>query len=315
MRYIVSILSGILSVSLLASPAWAADEAPSATASGTQEKANEMEKAYPGLASGVLTHARLAELPEGNLLRSEQVGIMVEELTKAVEEAPAQVRKQLKKNAFFLLEQLAARKLLIQAAKNAPDAQEASDENALVQSYLQGIVAKVSVTDAEMMDFYQKNRNMFGEATFDQLKKQLHQHLVQEKQQEAVAEHIRSFGKRVRIQVSAAWVKEQVPLLRDNPVDKARASGRPSMADFGSHGCGPCDMMTPILETLKKKHEGKANILFVDVSEEQILAARYGVRSIPVQVFFDKDGKEVFRHMGFFPQDEIEKKLGEMGVK
>jgi len=46
-----------------------------------------------------------------------------------------------------------------------------------------------------------------------------------------------------------------------------------------------------------------------------VLAARYGIGSIPVQVLFDKDGKERFRHVGFFPQDEIEKKLAEMGVK
>jgi thioredoxin 1 len=45
------------------------------------------------------------------------------------------------------------------------------------------------------------------------------------------------------------------------------------------------------------------------------LAARYGIQSIPVQIFFDKDGKEVFRHVGVFPQEEIEKKLAEMGVK
>jgi len=53
----------------------------------------------------------------------------------------------------------------------------------------------------------------------------------------------------------------------------------------------------------------------VHVQEEQVLAARYGIESIPVQVFFDKNGKEVFRHTGFFPQNEIEKKLTKMGVQ
>jgi len=76
--------------------------------------------------------------------------------------------------------------------------------------------------------------------------------------------------------------------------------------------------------TSKKLYEMKAeaiqaaghpNVLFVHVREEQVLAARYGVQSIPVQVFFDKDGREVFRHVGFFPQEELEKKLAEMGVK
>ena len=56
-------------------------------------------------------------------------------------------------------------------------------------------------------------------------------------------------------------------------------------------------------------------MLFVHVGQEQILAARYGIQTIPMQVFFDKDGKEVFRHVGFWPQEEIEKKLAEMGVQ
>jgi thioredoxin 1 len=98
-------------------------------------------------------------------------------------------------------------------------------------------------------------------------------------------------------------------------VDKARASGKPSLVDFGSTGCRPCDMLAPILEALKEKYAGKLNVLFIHIGQEQILASRYGIQTIPAQVFFDKNGKEVFRHIGFFPQDEIEKKLAELGFK
>jgi thioredoxin 1 len=154
-----------------------------------------------------------------------------------------------------------------------------------------------------------------GGATLEQIKNDLKQYLLQQKQQKAVAEYIRTMGQRVSIEVNKDWVEQQNTLARDNPVDKARASGRPSLIDFGSTGCRPCDMMTPILETLKKKYEKQLNVLFVHVGKEQIFAARYGIQSIPVQIFFDKDGKEFFRHTGFFPQDEIEKKLTELGVK
>lgn len=41
---------------------------------------------------------------------------------------------------------------------------------------------------------------------------------------------------------------------------------------------------------------------------------RYGIDAIPTQIFFDKEGKEVFRHTGFFPQEQIEKKLSELGA-
>lgn len=58
----------------------------------------------------------------------------------------------------------------------------------------------------------------------------------------------------------------------------------------------------------------KLNVVFVHVGEEQVLAARYGIRSIPVQVFFDAEGREVFRHVGFFAQDDVNRQLAQMGV-
>ena len=173
----------------------------------------------------------------------------------------------------------------------------------------------MNVSDEEIAEFYNQNKSTFGGATLESVKPQCGNYLLDQKQSEAVRKHIETIGQRMLIEVSAPWVKEQSAPARDNPVDKARMSGKPSMVDFGSHGCTPCDMMTPILETLSKKYEGKANVLFVHVGEEQLLAQRYGIESIPVQAFFDKDGKEVFRHTGFFPQDEIEKKFAEMGIK
>jgi len=85
--------------------------------------------------------------------------------------------------------------------------------------------------------------------------------------------------------------------------------------EFGATGCVPCDMMQPILDNLRKDYPQKLNVVFVHVREEQVLAARYGIRSIPVQVFFDAQGQEVFRHVGFFAQAEVDKQLAAMGVR
>ena len=87
------------------------------------------------------------------------------------------------------------------------------------------------------------------------------------------------------------------------------------MVEFGATGCIPCDMMQPILDNLRKKYPDKLNVVFVHVREEQILGARFGIRSIPVQVFFDKDGEEVFRHEGFFPEAKVTEVLSKMGIK
>jgi thioredoxin 1 len=294
-----------------------AAEKPAAAA--PSEKAPLVSVTYPCLASGCLTYARLSDLPKGMLLKAGDLVITEKDVADEIAKAPQDVQAQLKKNGFFMLDQIAGPKLIVQIAKAeaARTRKELpSTVDRLVMDYhLGGLVEKVEATDAEVADFYQKNKDMVGDATLDQVKSEIRKYLVREKQQAVIAKYIETLGQRTPVEVSAAWVKEQAALAKDNLVDKARTSGRPSMVDFGASGCRPCDMMAPILETLKKKYAGKVNVEFVHVREEQILAARYGVQSIPVQVFFDKDGKEVFRHVGFFPQDEIEKKLAEMGVK
>jgi thiol-disulfide isomerase/thioredoxin len=277
-----------------------------------------VSEVYPGLASNSLTYARLSELPAGALLQAETITITDKDVAGEIAKAPQAMQDQLKKNAFFVLESLGTRQILVALAKARTAEQKDTpppDEQGMIQMYLKGLVADVEATDAEVARFYEENKDACGGATLDQVKDQLRQLVLQQKQQDVVDEHIRTLGRRMRIEVAAAWTKEQAVLAKDNPVDKARASGKPSLADFGSTGCRPCDMLAPILETLKKKYAGKVNVLFVHVGQEQILAARYGIQSIPIQFFFDKDGKEVFRHVGFWPQAEIEKKLAEMGVQ
>ena len=293
--------------------------APAAVPAAAAEPAKTVAATYPGLASAGLTQARLADLPEGVLLRSGEVTIKASELADEMAKAPKELQGELRKNAFFVLEQMATRRLLLAeakaaAAKNGKDA-AALPEQELFKAFFAKLTAEVKVSDAETAEFYEKNKEMVGGQKLEAVKEAIAGYLRQEKQQEVVKRHIEALGQRTAVEVSAAWVKEQAPLAKDNPVDKARASGKPSLVDFGSKGCIPCDKLAPILETLKTKYEGKATVLFVSVREEQILAARYGIQSIPVQIFFDAGGEEVFRHTGFWPQEELEKKLAELGVK
>jgi len=92
-------------------------------------------------------------------------------------------------------------------------------------------------------------------------------------------------------------------------------AGLPRLVELGSKSCIPCKMMAPILEELKKEYAGRLQVDFIDVWENPDAGKRYGIRVIPTQVFFDASGQETFRHEGFFPQDEIEKQLAQMGVK
>lgn len=85
--------------------------------------------------------------------------------------------------------------------------------------------------------------------------------------------------------------------------------------ELGSAKCIPCKMMKPIIEEIKKEYPD-VNVLFYDVktSEGREYSSKYGIRLIPTQIFLDKDGKEYFRHEGFFPKEEIEKTLKQKGA-
>jgi thioredoxin 1 len=91
--------------------------------------------------------------------------------------------------------------------------------------------------------------------------------------------------------------------------------GRVTMIDLGAKKCIPCKMMAPIMEKMEKIYKGKAVIAFIDVWEHREPANRFGIRAIPTQIFFDKNGKEVYRHEGFLAEKHIVAILEKMGVK
>jgi thioredoxin 1 len=90
-----------------------------------------------------------------------------------------------------------------------------------------------------------------------------------------------------------------------------------TFVELGSVRCIPCKMMQPIMKDIEKEYAGQVKVVFHDVwtPEGEPFAASYKIRVIPTQVFLDKDGKEYFRHQGFFPKDELVKILRQQGVK
>ncbi|MFH1489763.1 MAG: thioredoxin domain-containing protein [Pseudomonadota bacterium] len=90
--------------------------------------------------------------------------------------------------------------------------------------------------------------------------------------------------------------------------------GMATMVDLGANECIPCKMMVPVMEKVEKKYQGKAAIIFIDVWKNKEPAKRFGIRAIPTQIFFDKEGKEVFRHEGFMGEDAIDRVFQKMGI-
>ena len=99
------------------------------------------------------------------------------------------------------------------------------------------------------------------------------------------------------------------------PPEESKPTPLPRFVEIGADKCIPCKMMQPILADLRKEYAGKLQVDFVDVSEHPEQADKYGIHSIPTQVIYDSSGEEVFRHIGFWPKEQIVTKLAETGVK
>jgi len=91
--------------------------------------------------------------------------------------------------------------------------------------------------------------------------------------------------------------------------------GMVTMIDLGANSCVPCKMMAPILEKLEKEYKGKAAIVVIDVWKDPSQSKKYGIRAIPTQIFYDKEGKEVYRHVGFMSERAIVSQLKSLGVQ
>jgi len=87
--------------------------------------------------------------------------------------------------------------------------------------------------------------------------------------------------------------------------------------ELGSVRCIPCQQMQPIMKSVEEKYGKDVKVVFHDVWTEAgaPYAKQYGIEAIPTQVFLDKDGKEYFRHVGYFPEEELVKVLQQKGVR
>ena len=90
--------------------------------------------------------------------------------------------------------------------------------------------------------------------------------------------------------------------------------GTPRLLDLGSKGCTACTMMEPVLEELRETWKGNLQVDFIDVWEHEQVSTDYGIEIIPVQIFFNEDGKELYRHQGFISASDILAKFKELGI-
>ncbi len=82
-----------------------------------------------------------------------------------------------------------------------------------------------------------------------------------------------------------------------------------TMVDLGADKCVPCKLMAPIIDKLAYEYRGKVAIVFIDVWKNPEQAKTFGISTIPTQIFYEKSGKERYRHIGFLDEKEIRKWL------
>ncbi len=89
----------------------------------------------------------------------------------------------------------------------------------------------------------------------------------------------------------------------------------PRLVDLGADKCIPCKMMKPVLDELQTEYKGILDVVFIDVWKDEAAGKKFGIRVIPTQIFLDPDGKELFRHEGFFSKEDILAKWKKLGFE
>jgi thioredoxin 1 len=97
--------------------------------------------------------------------------------------------------------------------------------------------------------------------------------------------------------------------------DGVPVNGVATLVVLGTPSCPPCVRMKPILEKLAGHYAGRAAVVPIDVAIHQDQIIRFGVKTIPVEIFFDADGREVYRRVGFMSETQILDQLRKMGLE
>lgn len=129
-----------------------------------------------------------------------------------------------------------------------------------------------------------------------------------------------SISKRILAIVAVVVLAATVILYRQSVKSGAAGGGEtrgntglPTFIEIGAKSCIPCQMMQKVMDELRTNYPGALEIVFYDLDIDDAPAGEYGISVIPTQVLLSPDGKELFRHEGYYPTDEIVAKWKELG--
>ncbi len=224
----------------------------------------------------------------------------------------AEAQETVRKHPKGFLDQLVTEELLVaEAERRGMGNRDEKAADDLITALQRQVTSSVTVSDAEIEAYYNEHKAEMGGATLEQTKGGIGDFLKNQKKTKAMDDLISSLRASAQISWNKQWLARHTA---DDPLNRALATGRPVLADFGRSTCIPCKKMLPILTELKQKYRGRAEILVLDLRDHTPLAQSVGVRVIPTQIFYDAQGNEVYRHVGFMGKDALVAQLAKMCV-
>lgn len=108
----------------------------------------------------------------------------------------------------------------------------------------------------------------------------------------------------------AEAINDSVPDTLSAVADTSTAASyKVTFLEIGAESCIPCRMMQPVMKEIAAEYPGVVKVVFHDLYKEREIGPKYNIRVMPTQVFLDAEGREFFRHEGFYPKEEMKEML------
>jgi thioredoxin 1 len=104
-------------------------------------------------------------------------------------------------------------------------------------------------------------------------------------------------------------------VTRSRPENTAQSAKQlPRLVEIGAGKCEACKKMAPVIEGIKTDFSGELQVKSIDVFEDKQAARKYRYRLIPTQIVLDGEGRELWRHVGYIPREQLLTRMKELGV-
>ncbi len=250
--------------------------------------------------------------------------ITVAQFQRELAKVPPPFQDVLREEPKQFLDQLVLKEVMMEEARRQgikpdPAAKGEEADMSIIQNLLKKeVLDKITVDPKEVQEVYDQHKEQMDKKPLSEVAPVIEAAVREVKEKEKTEEYVVSLKNKAKIEINEARLKGMaVAPPATNTKDEftqALKSGRPMLVDFGANSCMPCRQIRPILKEIEKEYTGKAQVLIMDVYQHQDLAKDYRVSLIPTLIFFDKSGKEFFRHVGAWDKDSIVGKLKEAGA-